>query len=180
MWPYPIIVRVVMVNNTEFGRFHLQQKIGSPQVFFRPLWLPDSKGAVESMVCRHVHQEIWELQNQTNVSSQLKSNQECTYYTYYYFENMRPLCFGLWFIKLIKILRIALPCTYCPRPPFDICPWPKSITKHKHKTDWGSGPPVPNWPAECKRTLGHSSRRHHRHWKRNGSLCRGWKLRPKN
>ena len=58
MWPYPIIVRVVMVNNTEFGRFHLQQKIGSPQVFFRPLWLPDSKGAVESMVCRHVHQEI--------------------------------------------------------------------------------------------------------------------------
>ena len=93
---------------------------------------------------------------------------------------MRPLCFGLWFIKLIKILRIALPCTYCPRPPFDICPWPKSISKHKHKTDRGSGPPVPNWPAGCKRTLGHSSRRHHRHWKRNGSLCRGWKLRPKN
>ena len=93
---------------------------------------------------------------------------------------MRPLCFGLWFIKLIKILRIALPCTYCPLPPFDICLWPKSISKQKHKTDRGSGPPVPNWPAGCKRTLGHSSRRHHRHWKRNGSLCRGWKLRPKN
>jgi hypothetical protein len=51
MWPYPIMVRVVMVKRTELGRVHLAAGGGGgvPR-------LPHARRPIEPMVGRHVHQ----------------------------------------------------------------------------------------------------------------------------